>query len=253
MIAVILAGGKGTRLSEETIFKPKPLVEAAGQPLIWHVMKHFSDYGITEFVVLAGYKGNMLREYFNNLWLHEKEITFDFANSVPGVIPNQTMNWKITVLDTGLDTTTSGRLKFLENRITERFFLTYSDGISDVNLAELLHNHNVSDCLATLTAVRPPARFGALKFSGSKVAEFTEKPEGEGGWINGGYFVLEPGVFEFIKDVKEPFEVDALPQLAKVGQLNSFKHDGLFIAVDTLRDLEKVEDFHITVGLPWMI
>jgi glucose-1-phosphate cytidylyltransferase len=249
---VILAGGKGTRLSEETISKPKPLVEAAGHPLIWHVMKHFSDYGVNEFIVLAGYKGNMLREYFSNLWLHQDEITFDFNENSPRVTPNKSMNWKITVLDTGLETTTSGRLKYIESRIESKFFLTYSDGLSDVNLTELLQNHESSNCLATLTAVRPPARFGALKFQDDKVSEFTEKPEGEGGWINGGFFVLEKEVFEYVKDVRQPFEVDALPQLARAGELNSFKHDGLFIAVDTLRDLEKVNDYNNSAGLPWM-
>ncbi len=249
---MILAGGKGTRLSEETISKPKPLVEAAGHPLIWHVMKHFSDYGVNEFIVLAGYKGNMLREYFSNLWLHQDEITFDFNENSPRVTPNKSMNWKITVLDTGLETTTSGRLKYIESRIESKFFLTYSDGLSDVNLTELLQNHESSNCLATLTAVRPPARFGALKFQDDKVSEFTEKPEGEGGWINGGFFVLEKEVFEYVKDVRQPFEVDALPQLARAGELNSFKHDGLFIAVDTLRDLEKVNDYNNSAGLPWM-
>ena len=252
MLAVILAGGRGTRLSEETISKPKPLVEAAGQPLIWHVMKHFSDYGIDEFIILAGYKANMIREYFNNLWLHQSEITFDFVENSPRITSFNSVKWKITVLDTGLETTTSGRLKFLENRINEKFFLTYSDGLSNVDLHALLRHHDASKCIATLTAVRPPARFGALKFSEDKVIEFTEKPEGEGGWINGGYFVLEKDIFNFMHDVTQPFEVDALPQVARIGQLNSFKHDGLFIAVDTLRDIEKVNEFDKSIGLPWI-
>jgi len=252
MIAVILAGGMGTRLSEETISKPKPLVEAAGKPLIWHVMKHYSDYGVDEFIVLAGYKGNMLREYFNNLWLDQSEISFDLAGNSPKIKTNRSLNWKITVLDTGKDTTTSGRLKFIADRVHGKFFLTYSDGISDVNLADLLRDHEANNCLATLTAIRPPARFGALKLNKNKVVKFTEKPEEEGGWINGGFFILEKEVFEFIKDINSPFEVDALSQLAQAGQLNSFKHGGLFIAVDTLRDLEKVNEYHRTVGLPWM-
>ena len=251
MKAVILAGGRGTRLSEETQLKPKPLVEAAGQPLIWHVMQNYAQYGITEFIVLAGYKGQQIREYFANYWLHQADITFDLATPEREIHKVRSLPWRVSVLDTGIDTNTGGRIARLKDLLNEDFLLTYGDGVSDVNISELIANHQLSGNLATLTAVQPPARFGALNLTGNKVISFQEKPDGEGAWVNGGFLVLKPEVFDFLSGDDSSFEIDALPKIAKLGKLGVYKHSGFWQPVDTIRDLQRLEEAIGRGVLPW--
>ena len=251
MKAVILAGGRGTRLSEETQFKPKPLVEAAGQPLIWHIMQNYAQYGVTEFIVLAGYKGQQIREYFANYWLHQADITFDLATPDREILSVRSLPWKVSVLDTGVDTNTGGRIARLKNLIDEDFLLTYGDGVSDVNIRELVSAHKESGNIATLTAVQPPARFGALDLEGSQVVNFQEKPDGEGAWVNGGFLVLKPEVFELIIGDGSSFEIETLPKIAHLGKLGVYKHSGFWQPVDTIRDLQRLEDAISRGLLPW--
>lgn len=252
MKAVILAGGKGTRLSEETQTKPKPLVEAGGKPLIWHIMQNYFLHGIDEFIILAGYKGQLIREYFNNFWLHQSDITFDLGSPKHEVIRSKKVPWKVTVLDTGLESGTGTRVRYLQELITEDFLLTYGDGVADVNISELISAHKISNKIATLTAVQPPARFGALNLRDNEVIGFEEKPQGEGAWINGGFFVLSPEVIEFIPHSDNSFEFDVLPKIAKSGDLGSFKHKGFWQPVDTLRDLQRLEEEIQKKTLPWL-
>lgn len=251
MKAVILAGGRGTRLSEETQLKPKPLVEAAGQPLIWHIMQNYAKHGITEFIVLAGFKGQQIREYFANYWLHQADITFDLATPEREIHKVRSLPWKVSVLDTGIDTNTGGRIARLRDLLKEDFLLTYGDGISDVNISELIACHQLSGNLATLTAVQPPARFGALNLNGNKVISFQEKPDGDGAWVNGGFLVLKPKVFDFLKDDNSSFEMDALPKIAKLGKLGVYKHSGFWQPVDTIRDLQRLEEAIGRGDLSW--
>ncbi len=251
MKAVILAGGRGTRLSEETQFKPKPLVEAVGQPLIWHIMQNYARFGVTEFIVLAGYKGQNIREYFANYWLHQSDITFDLATPNREIHKVRSLPWKVTVLDTGLDTNTGGRIARLKDLLKDDFLLTYGDGVSDVNIQDLISIHKASGNIATLTAVRPPARFGALNLIGGQVKSFQEKPDGEGAWVNGGFLVLKPKVFEFLKSDNSSFELETLPQIANLGKLGAFKHSGFWQPVDTIRDLQRLEEAIGKGLLPW--
>lgn len=252
MKAVILAGGRGTRLSEETQLKPKPLVEASGQPLIWHIMQNYAKYEITEFIVLAGYKGQQIREYFANYWLHQADITFDLATPEREIHKVRSLPWKVSVLDTGIDTNTGGRIARLRDLLKEDFLLTYGDGVSDVNISELIASHQLSGNLATLTAVQPPARFGALNLNGNQVASFQEKPDGDGAWVNGGFLVLKPEVFDFLKGDDSSFEIDALPKIAKLGKLGVYKHSGFWQPVDTIRDLQRLEEAIGKGLLPWI-
>lgn len=249
---MILAGGRGTRLSEETLVKPKPLVEAAGQPLIWHIMQNYAKYGVSEFIILAGYKGQQIREYFANYWLNQADITFDLSTADKEIHKVRSLPWKVTVLDTGVDTNTGGRIARLKNLINEEFLLTYGDGVSDVNIFELLAAHESSGNLATLTAVQPPARFGALSIMGSQVSSFLEKPDGEGAWVNGGFFVLSPKVFEYLDGDQSSFEIDALPKIAEAGELGVHKHNGFWQPVDTIRDLQRLEEAIEKGRLPWV-
>jgi glucose-1-phosphate cytidylyltransferase len=252
MQAVILAGGKGTRLSEETQSRPKPLVEAGGHPLLWHIMQNYARFGISDFVVLVGYKGQQIREYFANYWLHQADITFDLAAPNLQIHEIRSLPWKVTVIDTGLETQTAGRLARIKELITEDFLLTYGDGVADVNINELIRVHRESKSIATLTAVQPPARFGALDLDGSKVQSFVEKPQGDEGWINGGFFCLSPDIFDYLGDDMCSFEADTLPQIAKQGSLNSFKHFGYWQPVDTVRDLARLEEAIAAKRLPWV-
>lgn len=252
MKAVILAGGKGTRLSEETLSKPKPLVEAAGQPLLWHIMQNYHLHGVNEFIILAGYKAQLIREYFNNFWLHQSDVTFDLGSPHHEVIRSRKVPWKVTVLDTGLESGTGTRLRYLSGTLTEDFLLTYGDGVADVDITSLVSAHKSSKKVATLTAVQPPARFGALNLNENEVVGFEEKPNGEGAWINGGFFVLSPIVLSEIPLTDCSFEFDVLPQLAQSGNLNSFKHKGFWQPVDTLRDLQRLEEEIEKKSLPWL-
>ena len=252
MQAVILAGGKGTRLSEETQGRPKPLVEAGGQPLLWHIMQNYARFGVTDFVVLVGYKGQQIREYFANYWLHQSDITFDLAAPNLKIHEIRSLPWKVTVVDTGLETQTGGRISRIKELISENFLLTYGDGVADVDINELIHAHNASGAMATLTAVQPPARFGALDLNGTRVEGFVEKPQGDGGWVNGGYFCLSPKIFAFLGDDLSSFEADTLPIIAKQGNLNSYKHTGYWQPVDTIRDLARLEEAISAKRLPWV-
>jgi len=252
MKAVILAGGRGTRLSEETHVKPKPLVEAAGQPLIWHIMQNYAMHGITEFIVLAGYRGQQIREYFANYWLHQADITFNLDTPDREIHKIRNLPWKVSVIDTGVETNTGGRLGRLRDLLSEDFLLTYGDGVANVNVKELINAHYSSENIATLTAVQPPARFGALNLIGNQVENFQEKPIGDGAWVNGGYLVLNPAVFDFIDGENTSFEIDTLPKIAKSGKLGSYKHFGFWQPVDTVRDLQRLEEAITTGVLPWV-
>ena len=252
MKAVILAGGRGTRLSEETQFKPKPMVEACGQPLIWHIMQNYSRFGITDFIVLTGYKGQQLREYFANYWLNNSDITFDLSKETTKVHKVRGLPWNVSVIDTGLDTNTGGRILQIKNLVDADFLLTYGDGVADVDINELINSHNNSDNVATLTAVRPPARFGALEIEGNQIIDFREKSESDSSWINGGFFLMSPKIFDFFDSENPIFELDVLPGVAKVKKLGAYKHTGLWQPVDTIRDLEKLEELINQGSFPWL-
>jgi glucose-1-phosphate cytidylyltransferase len=252
MKAVILAGGRGTRLSEETNLKPKPLVEANGKPLIWHIMKNYSRSGITDFVILSGYKGNLIREYFANFWLHQADLTFDLTNASQEVHNVRGLPWKVTVIDTGINTNTGGRIGRLRDLLKEDFFLSYGDGISDIDFNALLALHKENNNFITLTAVQPPARFGALKLMGTQVQSFQEKPEGDGAWVNGGFFVITPKIFDYIENDSSSLEIDVLPKIASQGKLGAYKHFGYWQPVDTIRDLQRLEESIESGSLPWI-
>ena len=252
MKAVILAGGRGTRLSEETSLKPKSLVEANGKPLIWHIMMNYSRSGITDFIILSGYKGNLIREYFANFWLHQADLTFDLTNSSQEVHNVRGLPWKVTVIDTGINTNTGGRIGRLRELLKEDFFLSYGDGISDVDFNALLALHKENNNFITLTAVQPPARFGALKLMGTQVQSFQEKPEGDGAWVNGGFFVITPKIFDYIESESASLEIDILPRIASQGKLGSYKHFGYWQPVDTIRDLQRLEESIESGSLPWI-
>ena len=252
MKAVILAGGRGTRLTEETILKPKPLVEANGKPLIWHIMNNYSRYGISEFIILSGYKGQQIREYFANFWLHQADLTFDLSTSNQEIHKVRGLTWKVTVLDTGDDTNTGGRIARLKGSLDEDFLLTYGDGVSDIDISSLLKKHKEFDNYVTLTAVQPPARFGALNLNGDSVVGFEEKPKGEGAWVNGGFFVLTPKIFDYLGDDSSSLEFDVLPKIANDGKLGAYKHTGFWQPVDTIRDLHRLEEAISEGALPWM-
>jgi glucose-1-phosphate cytidylyltransferase len=254
MKAVILAGGMGTRLSEETHLKPKPMVEIGGRPILWHIMKTFSSYGINDFIICVGYKGYMIKEYFANYFLHTSDITFDLAANRLEVHEKHTEPWRVTVVDTGEKTNTGGRLKRIRPYVGGgTFCFTYGDGVADVNIARLVAFHRRSKRLATLTGVRPPGRFGALKVSGTRVRRFQEKPEGDGGFINGGYFVLEPGVFDLIDGDACNWEREPVQKLAARDQLGVYRHAGFWQPMDTLRDKVLLDDLWNTGRAPWRV
>ena len=237
MKAVILAGGLGTRISEETHLKPKPLIEIGGMPLLWHIMKIYSAHGINDFVICCGYKGYMIKEYFANYFLHMSDVTFDIKNNTMDVHKKSAEPWKVTLVDTGLETMTGGRLKKVEKYLdNDSFAFTYGDGISNVDISKLIDFHKSKKTLATLTAVQPPGRFGLLNLQDNGTVNFKEKPLGDGGWINGGFFILEPEVLDYIKNDKTSWEKEPLENIVKTNQLSVFKHTGFWHAVDTLRD-----------------
>jgi len=237
---------------EETQLKPKPLVEASGKPLIWHIMQNFYIYGITDFIILAGYKGQQIREYFANFWLHQADLTFDLSTPNQEIHKVRGLPWKVTVLDTGVATNTGGRIAQLKNLLNEDFLLTYGDGVSDVDIKKLILSHQNSRNLATLTAVQPPARFGALNLNGNQVLSFQEKPEGEGAWVNGGFFVLKPKIFDYLTSEGTSFEIDVLPMFASLGKLGAYMHTGYWQPVDTIRDLQRLEEAIERGALPWI-
>jgi len=254
MKAVILAGGLGTRLSEETSVKPKPMVEIGGMPILWHIMKSYSHHGINEFIICCGYKGHAIKEFFANYVVRTSSITFDMTNNSMEVHDAITEPWKVTLADTGASTLTGGRLKRVKDYIGEETFcFTYGDGVSDVNISELVAFHKAQGKKATLTAVQPPGRFGAIVLgeNDTQINSFHEKPTGDGAWINGGYFVLEPSVIDYIEDDATTWEQDPMKQLAHDGQLNAYKHMGFWQPMDTLRDKMYLEDIWEGGAAPW--
>jgi glucose-1-phosphate cytidylyltransferase len=252
--AVILAGGFGTRISEESISRPKPMIEIGGKPILWHIMKLYSTHHIRDFIICLGYKGYVIKEYFANYFLHTSDVTFDLKNNQMQIHQNNAEPWKVTLVDTGEDTKTGGRLKRVANYLgNEDFCFTYGDGVADINLSELIRYHQAQKTLATLTAVQPPGRFGALHMDNEKIIGFTEKPVGDGGWINGGFFVLSPKVIEHIEDDLTTWEKFPLEHLAALGQLSAYRHQGFWHAMDTLRDKNHLEELWATGHAPWKI
>lgn len=256
MKTVILAGGFGTRISEESHLKPKPMVEIAGKPILWHIMKIYSYYGFNDFVVCLGYKGYCIKEYFAHYFLHEADVTFDFQSSAqPYIHSNHAEPWKVTLVDTGLDTMTGGRVKRIQAYVgNEPFMLTYGDGVSNVDIRKLVDYHQLHGKLATVTSVQPSGRFGALKLTDeNRVAGFQEKPQGDGGWINGGFFVLQPEVFNYIESDSSIFERAPLENLAKDKQLIAYKHQGFWQPMDTMRDKDYLEGLWQNNKAPWKL
>ena len=254
MKAVILAGGFGTRISEESHLKPKPMVEIGGMPILWHIMKWYSKFGINEFVICAGYKQNVIKEFFANYYLHKSDVTFDFEHG--GKIQthaDHSEKWHVTVVDTGLNTMTGGRIKRVKEYIgDEPFCMTYGDGVSDVDIDALLAFHKAQGHKATITGVQPAERFGFIDFDGTLVKSFREKSKEDAGWINGGFMVLEPEVLDYIDGDETIFERDPLEQLANEGQLDCYKHDGFWQCMDTLREKEKLEMLIENGKAPWV-
>jgi glucose-1-phosphate cytidylyltransferase len=251
---VILAGGYGTRLTEETEIKPKPLVEIGDKPILWHIMKHYAHYGSNEFHIALGYKGEMIKRFFHDYYLLEGDMSIDLRHGQVNTAKELREDWKVHLIDTGSHSMTGGRLKRLEAYLKDgTFMLTYGDGVSDVDLTELLRFHRKHGKLATVTAVRPPARFGGLIFKGDKVVEFTEKPQIGEGWINGGFFVFEPGIFAHIKGDETVLETHVLEKLALKGELMAYRHDRFWQCMDTLRDKRVLEQHWLNGKAPWKV
>ena len=253
MKAVILAGGLGTRISEETSTRPKPMVEIGGRPILWHIMKMYSAHGINDFIICCGYKGYVIKEYFANYFLHMSDVTFDMQNNKMEVHQGNAEPWRVTLVDTGEDTMTGGRLKriasYVENE--DAFCFTYGDGVADVDISALINFHKQHKKLATVTAVQPPGRYGALNMDGHKVKGFIEKPQGDGGWVNGGFFILSPNVLELIVNDSCSWEGAPLAQLASQGELMAYEHKGFWQPMDTLRDKVYLEEHWLTGKAPW--
>ena len=255
MKAVILAGGHGTRLSEETDLKPKPMIEIGNKPILWHIMKTYSTHNVNDFIICCGYKGYIIKEYFANYFLHMSDVTFSMKNNEMIVHQNKTEPWTVTLVDTGENSMTGGRLKAVYDYIKdeEAFCFTYGDGVSNVDITSLIKFHNSHGKEATLTAVRPPGRYGALNITNNMVTNFQEKPDGDGSWINGGYFVLSPKVVDRIKDYSSSWEAEPLVGLANDGELASYEHRGFWQPMDTLRDKNFLEELWASGKAPWKI
>ena len=253
MKAVILAGGLGTRISEETHLKPKPMIEIGGRPLLWHIMKLYSSHSIHEFVICCGYKGYVIKEYFANYFLHMSDVTFDVARNSMEVHHRKAEPWRVTLVDTGDDTLTGGRLKRIGEHVEDddAFCFTYGDGLSDVDIGATIAFHRQHGKLATVTAVQPPGRYGALELQGLSVSGFIEKAKGDGGWINGGFFVLSPKCLKLISGDQSSWEGEPLIRLANEGQLMAFKHEGFWQPMDTLRDKNQLEQMWASGTAPW--
>lgn len=255
MQTVILAGGLGSRISEETVSRPKPMIEIGGKPILWHIMKIFSSHGINDFIICLGYKGYVIKEYFANYFLHMSDVTLDMKSNNMEIHQNNAEPWRITLVDTGEKTLTGGRLKRINQYLNkDNFCFTYGDGVGNVNITELINFHREQKTLATLTAVQPPGRFGALQIKNDKkIAGFQEKPQGDGGWINGGFFVLSPDVLNYIEDDLTVWEHDPLTNLAKDNQLSAYFHHDFWHPMDTLRDKNYLEELWNEGKAPWKI
>jgi glucose-1-phosphate cytidylyltransferase len=255
MKAVILAGGFGTRISEETHLRPKPMIEIGGRPILWHIMKVYSAHGVHDFIICCGYKGYVIKEYFANYFLHMSDVTFDMANNRMEVHQKKAEPWKVTLVDTGDETLTGGRLRRVADFVSaeEAFFFTYGDGLADIDVSAQLSYHRSHGKLATVTAVQPPGRYGALLRQGDSVLGFQEKPPGDGAWINGGFFVLSPRVIDYIAGDLSSWEGGALETLAREGQLAAFEHTGFWQPMDTLRDKNQLEQLWATGRAPWRV
>ena len=257
MKVVILAGGLGTRLSEETDVRPKPMVEIGGRPIIWHIMKIYSHYGFNEFIVCCGYKGYVIKEYFANYFLHQTDVTFDLANNKMEVHNSGSENWKVTLVDTGINTNTAGRIKRIQKYVgNEPFMLTYGDGVADINIPELIQFHKKSGKLATLSSIQLPGRFGNIKTDeNGTVTTFQEKPLGDGVWINGGFFVLEPGIFNYLEGNMDDVQWEKKPliEIADAGQLSAYQHNGFWKCMDAIRDKIELEALWQSGAADWKI
>lgn len=252
MKAIILAGGFGTRISEESHLRPKPMIEIGGKPILWHIMKMYSQHGINDFVICLGYKGYYIKEYFSNYFLHMSDVTFCMRDNSMEIHQKYAEPWKVTLVDTGEKTMTGGRLKrvapYLDN---ETFCFTYGDGVSDIDISKLIASHKSSGRQATVTSIQPPGRYGSLHIENGAVKRFQEKPDGDGAWINGGFFVLEPSVLDYIDDDDTVWEQQPMQQLTAKGQLSVFKHEGFWQAMDTLREKNLLEDLWSSNKAPW--
>jgi glucose-1-phosphate cytidylyltransferase len=251
--AVILAGGRGSRISEETAVKPKPMIEIGGKPILWHIMKFYSAHGIDDFIICCGYLGYVIKEYFANYFVHTSDVTFDLINNRVEVHQKRAEPWRVTLVDTGIETMTGGRLKRVREYLgNEDFCFTYGDGLSNVDVSNLIKNHQQSGKLATVTAVQPPGRFGALILDGESIEGFREKPE-DGGWINGGFFILNPKVVDYIENDDTIWEREPMENLVRDNQMNAFLHHGFFQPMDTLRDKLYLEELIEKGTAPWKI
>jgi len=256
MKAVILAGGYGTRISEESCTRPKPMVEIGNKPILWHIMKIYSSFGINEFIICCGYKGYVIKEYFANYFLHKADVMFDIASNRMEVLKNGVEPWKVMLIDTGEKTMTGGRIKAVKDLIgDETFLLTYGDGVANIDIAKQLEFHRQQKNLVTLTAVQPPGRFGAFSLDGnaSRIDSFNEKPKGDGAWINGGFFVVEPGALDYIENPATVWEQEPLQDLARDGMLSAYRHTGYWQSMDTLRDKMVLEELWDNGKAPWKV
>ena len=255
MKVIILAGGLGTRISEESYLKPKPMIEIGDQPILWHIMKYYSSFGFHDFVICCGYKGHVIKEYFADYYLHRSDVTFDFSNENRMTVhQNVAEPWRVTLVDTGLMTQTGGRVKRVQKYIeNESFMLTYGDGVSDIDLNALLAQHQASGKTATLTGIQPGGRFGVLDVDGQTVTGFREKDKEDGGWINGGFMLLEPGIFDLLNGDSCVLEREPMERLAKEGQLGIYRHNGFWQCMDTQRDKTKLEELWQSGNAPWRV
>lgn len=254
MKAVILAGGLGTRLSEETVSRPKPMVEIGGRPILWHIMKIYATHGINDFIICLGYKGYLVKEYFANYFLHMSDVTIDMLGNTTEIHQNNAEPWRVTLVDTGAHSMTGGRLRRVRKYLgDDDFCMTYGDGVGDINISQLIAFHHSKKRLATLTGTQPPGRFGALNIEGDRVLSFEEKPHGDGSWINGGFFVLSPKVIDYIQDDSTIWERDPMERLATEGELSVHLHHGFWQPMDTLRDSQLLEDLWRSGNAPWKV